>query len=107
MTKVFISQPTRDRDNDDIEYERNRIRSKVGDLFADAVIIDSFFDFGELEVKNEPLYYLGESLCCMSEADLVVFALNWETARGCIIEHECAEKYGIEILYYKDLINNN
>ena len=34
----------------------------------------------------------------LAEADAVIFAPGWETARGCRMEHLAAEEYGIRIV---------
>lgn len=47
---------------------------------------------------QKPLWSLGESLKLMSRADLVVFAPDWEDARGCRIEYMCASEYEVPIL---------
>ena len=88
--KVFISQAMRGLDNDTILAKREEILNKVKELYPDKEIelIDSFFKDAPTEAK--PLWYLGDSLKLMSEADLIVFADGWEGARGCKIEHECA-----------------
>ncbi|MBP5596626.1 MAG: hypothetical protein J6Y02_14665 [Pseudobutyrivibrio sp.] len=92
--KVFISQAMRGLDNDTILAKREEILNKVKELYPDKEIelIDSFFKDAPTEAK--PLWYLGDSLKLMSEADLIVFADGWESARGCKIEHECAIQYG-------------
>ena len=92
--KVFISQAMRGLDNDTILAKREEILNKVKELYPDKEIelIDSFFKDAPTEAK--PLWYLGDSLKLMSEADLIVFADGWEGARGCKIEHECAIQYG-------------
>lgn len=51
------------------------------------------------DVANIPLWFLAKSLQKMSECDLVYFCKGWETARGCIIEHEAARQYGLDVLY--------
>ena len=92
--KVFISQAMRGLDNDTILAKREEILNKVKELYPNKEIelIDSFFKDAPVEAK--PLWYLGDSLKLMSEADLIIFADNWESARGCKIEHECAIQYG-------------
>ena len=92
--KVFISQAMRGLDNDTILAKREEILNKVKELYPDKEVelIDSFFKDAPVEAK--PLWYLGDSLKLMSEADLIIFADNWESARGCKIEHECAIQYG-------------
>ena len=50
-------------------------------------------------IRNIPLNYLAESLEFMSRCDTVYFCRGWEEARGCRIEHEAAQDYGLEIIY--------
>ena len=47
---------------------------------------------------NRPLWFLGESLKLLATADIAYFATGWEGARGCKIEHTCAEEYGVRII---------
>lgn len=39
---------------------------------------------------------LGTAISLMSSADVVFFAKGWENSRGCKIERQVAESYGIE-----------
>ena len=60
-------------------------------------VIDSFFK-GGLDVPagaKAPLYYLSKSLELLATADVAIFAEDWREARGCRIEHECADGYGV------------
>lgn len=98
MTKVFISQPMKDKTNEEIEQERQYIIKKVKKYFANIEIIDSFFKDAPHDAK--PLWFLGKSLELLSNADMVIFAKDWEDARGCRIEHECAVQYGIKLLTF-------
>lgn len=50
-------------------------------------------------VKSIPLLMMGNSMYRMAVSDTVYFCKGWEDARGCVIEHEAAEKYGLNILY--------
>ena len=66
------------------------------------VVIDSFIQGAPVDAK--PLWYLGKSLELLSTADIAYFAKGWEEARGCRIEHECAEEYGgIWIVTYETI----
>ena len=47
------------------------------------------------------LFFLGKSLELLSTADICLFVGNWETARGCRIEHDCCLEYGIPRVYFK------
>lgn len=97
MKKIFISQPMKGKTNEEIESERKKIKEALDERYgADYEIIDSFFKDAPVEAK--PLWFLGKSLELLSTADIAVFALGWNEARGCIIEHECCIQYGIAIL---------
>lgn len=97
--KIFISQPMRNRTNEQIKEEREAIIAslKTAMIYSNIIVIESFFENAPHEAK--PLWFLGESLKLMSEADLVVFAEGWEEARGCRIEHQCAIDYQKNLIY--------
>ena len=101
MTKIFISQPMNGKTNEEIKNERNYIIDRLRENES-VEIIDSFFKDKPYEAS--PLWYLGESIKLMSEADIVFFCNGWQTARGCQIEHDCALEYGIDTMYEEDLI---
>ena len=101
MTKIFISQPMNGKTNEEIKNERNYIIDRLRENES-VEIIDSFFKDAPHDTK--PLWYLGESIKLMSEADIVFFCNGWQTARGCQIEHDCALEYGIDTMYEEDLI---
>ncbi len=56
-------------------------------------MIDSFFEGAPADAK--PLWFLGKSLELLAQADIAYFAEGWQGARGCRIEHTCAQEYGI------------
>lgn len=87
--KVMISQPMRGKSTKQIKEERENL---IQTLESEGhQIIDTVLDISE---GLSPVYYLGESIKKMSEADAVVFMPGWENARGCRIEHEIALEYG-------------
>ena len=72
MVKVFISQPMRDKTDEEIKKERERAIEEVKKKFNDDVkIIDSFFEGAPHDAK--PLWFLGESLRKLSDADVAYF----------------------------------
>lgn len=98
--KIFISQPMSYKTDEEILNERNT----VFDLFRlivpsdqEVEVIDSFFKDAPSDAK--PLWYIGESIKRMADADVVYFCKDWYKYRGCAIEHECAVRYGKEIIY--------
>lgn len=97
MKKLFISQPMRDKSDEQIIAERRTaIQTAMRYLNEDVEVIDSFFKAAPHDAK--PLWFLGKSLELLSTADVVYFADGWQDYRGCKIEHDCAEAYGIKIL---------
>ena len=96
MKRVFISQPMNGRSNEEIKAEREYIADKIGEFYKQepVQVIDSFLEDAPHDAK--PLWFLGKSLELLSTADVAVFAKGWRSARGCVIEHECAVAYGIQ-----------
>lgn len=79
--------------NEQIEAERKKVIAQ----FEDVEVIDSFFK--DVPHDATPLWYLGESIKLLGEADVVYFCKDWEKYNGCTIEHECAVRYGKRIVY--------
>ena len=101
MVRVFISQPMRDKTNEEIKKERREaiehVKKEVGE---DVEVIDSFFEDAPHDAK--PLWFLGKSFQLLSSADVAVFVGNWHDYRGCKMEHEAAKQYGIKVMYYNE-----
>lgn len=101
--RLFISQPMKDKTNDEIKSERNKIIQRVKERYPNEEIevIDSFFENAPHDAK--PLWFLGKSLELLSTADIAYFAKGWENYRGCKIENQCAIAYGIDVVedYHK------
>ena len=95
--KLFISQPMKDRTDEEILAERNTaIEAAKKKLGEDVEPIDSFF--GTAPSEKKPLWFLAKSIELLAEADVVYFCSGWESARGCRIEHMCAAAYDLKIL---------
>lgn len=94
MKKLFISQPMKGKTDEQILAERERAIEAAKELLGEPVeVIDSFFQSAPVGAK--PLWFLGKSLELLADADIAYFAKDWQKARGCKIEHECAVEYGI------------
>ena len=98
MIKVFISQPMKDKTNEQIEAERKRaVETIKKEYFDDEVeIIDSFFKGAPHDAK--PLWFLGKSFELLSTADVAYFIKGWDKYRGCKMEHTAALEYGIRVV---------
>lgn len=97
MKKLFISQPMRDKTDEQILAEREKAIESAKRNFGEEIeVIDSFFKDAPHDAR--PLWFLGKSLELLSTADIAYFVKGWENYRGCKIENTCAIEYGIEVI---------
>lgn len=95
--KIFVSLPMRGIELDKIKQRQREIFEKFalpGWELLDTTSVDDSPD----AIGND-LWYLGRSIQILGTADVIIFASNWKTARGCIVEKRVAEAYGIPTLY--------
>lgn len=98
--KVFISQPMNGRSDEEILKERELIISKYEEIYNTKVeVIDSFNKSPEDQIKGR-VWMLGNSISMMHNADLIIFAPNYESGRGCMVEEYVAKLYGLKHMYY-------
>ena len=95
LKKVFISQPMAGKIQEQIIAERAEAVEEVQRILGKVEIIDTVLDLGEDAL---PLEYMGESIKLLANADAIYLMDGWDNARGCRIEHECAEAYGIPVI---------
>lgn len=96
--KVFISQPTKGKTDEEILKEREQAIADIHFKFPNesVEIIDSFLVDSHKQMK--PAECLGQSIELLGGADLAVFIGDWKNARGCSIEHLVCNEYGIKTL---------
>ena len=95
--KVMISQPMRDKTEEQIREERKPIIDgfkKLGDEVIDTIFIEE-----SPKDMDTAIYFLAKSIESIGKVDAVYFMRDWEKARGCKIEHQVAVEYGKKILY--------
>lgn len=106
--KAMISQPMNDLTDEEIEKTREKaIRhlDRLGYKVVSTLFKDGWYNNSAMKdrgVMNIPVYYIARSLESMSFCDAVYFCDGWEDARGCRIEHDVAEEYGLDIIYAED-----
>lgn len=95
--KIFISQPMAGKTKEEILEEQRKAYLFMSENYdEDIFIINSYFD--GFKVMN-PCYCLGTAIKKLAQCDVVVFCRGWENARGCRIEHACAEAYGYKMIF--------
>lgn len=106
--KAMISQPMNGLTDEEIEKTRNKAIKHLERLGYKVVnTLNTEDRYSESSMKDRgvmsiPVYYLAMSLESMSFCDAVYFCDGWEDARGCRIEHDAAEEYGLDIIYAED-----
>lgn len=112
---VFISVPMSGREREDIISEIHDIGALYFKEFGyDVRFIDNadcdFFPCPahigkDAEVKCENIGYLSQALLKMAYCDEIIFADDFDTARGCRVECYVALKYGIPC-YFVETTND-
>ena len=97
MKKIFISQPMRDKTPEYIEKERQHL-IEVAKRELKENWVEILKSYNPEWKDLNPIDCLGKSLQIMAQADIVVFAKDWESARGCRIEHAVASEYGKTVI---------
>ena len=95
--KVFLSHPMHDLTEEQIMSIGDSAYYYLRSIYGNIELIDNY------RHENAPkasgcLWHLGRSIQQMEEADAIYFCGDWEDARGCLIERQVAEKYGLRIL---------
>ena len=73
MKKLFISQPMKNKTDEEILAVREQAIKSAKELLGEEVeVIDSFFQSAPVDAR--PMWFLGKSIELLSTADIVYFA---------------------------------
>lgn len=99
----MISQPMAGKTEEEIQVTRDKAIKKLNELGYELVNTLFIEEWAAKEksndVTNVPLWFFAKSLQKMSECDAVYFCRGWENTRGCKVEHEAADLYGLKLIY--------
>ena len=103
--KVFISQPMHALTDQDIienreiiiSYFKNELYHGEEEVEFISTIDDEYNkNLKEEDIKgNSRIFYLGHAIQRLAEADMVVFAPDYNKAKGCMVERYVCELYKI------------
>lgn len=86
--------------DDEILKERERLisdfKKKYSSFYDEINVLDSFITDDE---PHNPMWYLGKSLEILSKAHVIYMADDWYKNRGCKLERDAAEAYGVIVIY--------
>ena len=97
MKKLFISCPMRDRTDENIRNSMARMHKIAEGWFGEELeVIPTYIpDSAPENITRSRIWYLGESIKMMSEADYFI-GIEWDPAvPGCNVEREVAMSYKI------------
>ena len=98
MKKLFVSVPMKGRTEEEIKASIQKMK-KIAEIYEgeELELIDSYIEDNPPKDSKEAIWYLGESLKKLAQADVFV-GINdaWDWS-GCYIEIETAKRYGIKI----------
>ena len=95
--KVFLSHLMNGLTEEQIMSIRDSAYYYLRSVYGNIEIIDNLHMY-EAPKNSGRLWHLGRSIQQLEEADAIYFCDGWENARGCLIERQVAEKYGLRIL---------
>ncbi len=96
--KIFISMPMKAKGEEQVRQEMNKVFDFIKNKLPEAELIDSIISGADksIAIKGDDVgvWYLGESVKRLSEADIVFFVNNYADFRGCSIEKQISLAYG-------------
>jgi hypothetical protein len=98
MKKLFVSVPMRGRTEQEIKESIEKMK-KVAEIYEgeELELIDTYIEDNPPQNNNQGIWYLGESLKRMAEADVFIGIDDHWSWAGCNIETQTAGKYGIKV----------
>lgn len=109
MKKLFVSVPMKGRTEEEIKASIQKMK-KIAEIYEgeELELIDSYIEDNPPEGSNEAVWYLGESLKKLAQADVFIGIDEAYDRNGCCIEKDTAYRYGIKmhIVQARDVIDN-
>ena len=109
MKKLFVSAPMKGRTEEEIKASIQKMK-KIAEIYEgeELELIDSYIEDNPPKDSKEAVWYLGESLKKLAQADVFIGideAYDWNS---CCIEKDTAYRYGIKmhIVQARDVIDN-
>lgn len=97
MKKIFVSVPMKGRTGEEIKASIQKMK-KIAEIYEgeELELIDSYIEDNPPKDSKEAVWYLGESLKKLAQADVLIGICESYDWNGCHIERQTAETYGIK-----------
>lgn len=109
MKKLFVSVPMKGRTEEEIKASIQKMK-KIAEIYEgeELELIGSYIEDNPPKDSKEAVWYLGEGLKKLAQADVFIGideAYDWN---DCYIERDTAQRYGIKtyIVRARDIIDN-
>lgn len=109
MKKLFVSVPMKGRTEEEIKASIQKMK-KIAEIYEgeELELIDSYIENNPPKDSKEAVWYLGESLKKLAQADVFIGideAYDWN---DCYIERDTAQRYGVKtyIVSGRNVIDN-
>lgn len=98
MKKLFVSVPMKGRTEEEIKASIQKMK-KIAEIYEgeELELIDSYIEDNPPKDNKEAVWYLGESLKKLAQADVFIGINDAWDWNGCYIEIETSKRYGIKI----------
>ena len=96
MKKLFVSVPMKGRTEEAIRESIDKMHKAAEAITGEELeVIQSYVEHDPPETNHDAVYFLGRSIQRLANADYMVCLNNCYDWRGCSIERQAAELYGI------------
>lgn len=97
MKKLFVSVPMKGRTEEEIKASIQKMK-KIAEIYEgeELELIDSYIEDNPPKDSKEAVWYLGESLKKLAQADVFIGIDESYDWNGCYIERDTAQRYGIK-----------
>lgn len=97
MKKLFVSVPMKGRTEKEIKESIQKMK-KIAEIYEgeELELIDSYIEDNPPKSNNQAVWYLGESLKKLAQADVFIGIREAYDWNGCLIEKETVSKYRIK-----------
>lgn len=98
--KLFISCPMKGRTEEAIRHDMDRMHKMAEVVFDQELeVIPTYIEHTPPETVNQPIWYLGESIKKMAEADYFIGVVGLTQNRGCEVEAHVAHAYEVRCTF--------
>lgn len=100
MKKLFVSVPMKGRTEENIKNSIEKMHKMAELIFGEELeVIDSYVEGRVPENVNQSVWYLGESIKKLAEADYFIGIQYNDFWNGCRVEADAARSYGIRATF--------